>query len=209
MKLVNFASLDPNHQQRNVSGLRNASQQDRAIVEEFSANWEQLAFESEAARQRLVSADIHPDETTVEIPDRETEREQLVRVRTVQSFFRNSVLASYEFHCAMCGIGVIELLTASHIIPWKLNVPRRADPTNGLSLCTLHDRAFDRGYLAIDKKGCILVADSLKINNPPSVHRVALLAIEGQPLMMPRRFLPDDTALTYHRENIFQVAQVL
>jgi hypothetical protein len=35
MKLVNFASFDPAHQKRNVKGLANASNLDRALWEEF------------------------------------------------------------------------------------------------------------------------------------------------------------------------------
>lgn len=47
MKLVNFASFDPAHQARGVSGLKGASHADRAIWDEFHADWERLAFESE------------------------------------------------------------------------------------------------------------------------------------------------------------------
>ena len=54
MKLVNFASLDPAHQRRNIAGLKNASQGDREIFAEFSSDWERLAFESEQAAERLL-----------------------------------------------------------------------------------------------------------------------------------------------------------
>src|SRR5262245_25575074 len=54
MKLVNFAAFDPAHQKRGVSGLKNASQADRAIWDEFNGNWEDLAAESERIFQDRV-----------------------------------------------------------------------------------------------------------------------------------------------------------
>lgn len=207
MKLVNFASLDPAHQQRKVSGLRNASRSDREIFAEFSSDWESLAFESESARVRLLESESSEKEAaieTVEIPQGKTERQQLVRVRTVQGFFRRAVMASYEYRCAICGICIVELLNASHIIPWNANVERRADPTNGLALCSLHDRAFDRGLLAIDDRLRVIIADSLRVNDASKVHRVALVTIEGKLISLPHRFHPDAEALEYHREKVFQ-----
>ena len=50
------------------------------------------------------------------IPTGPTDLERLVRVRRVQGFFRASVLASYEFRCAVTGLAVPELLNASHIV---------------------------------------------------------------------------------------------
>jgi len=97
MKLVNFASLDPAHQQRNVSGVRNASRSDREVFEEFSANWEQLVFESEQATERRLQSGVTKRSDViadVSIPEGPTDRQQLVRVRTVQTFFRRAVLAS-------------------------------------------------------------------------------------------------------------------
>ena len=205
MKLVNFASLDPVHQRRKVRGLRNASRSDHEILQEFLSNWEQLAFESEQALGRIASTSprilngrLEPD-----IPSGPTDEERVVRVRIVQRFFRDVVLASYENRRAICTIAVPELLNASHIIPWSNNMARRADPTNGLALCSLHDRAFDRGLLTIDADFRVVIASSLKIDEPPTVHRVALSAIEGKAIELPRRFYPDPEALRFHRENVF------
>ena len=104
----------------------------------------------------------------------------------------------------MCGITIAELLNASHIIPWSQNTVRRADPTNGLALCSLHDRAFDRGLLCIDDNHRIVVSDLLWIEEPTEVHRVSLIAIEGKRIRLPHRFHPDQDALTFHRENVFR-----
>jgi putative restriction endonuclease len=205
MKLVNFASLDPAHQQRNVVGLKNASRGDRDIFAEFSSDWEALAFESELAGSRIVSVDaeVRVDDIELTLPKGITERTQLVRVRTVQSFFRSAVMASYEGRCAMCAINVSSLLNASHIVPWSADSKRRADPTNGIALCALHDRAFDRGLISLDGNFKIVTSTLLRTKGHSELHRIALLEIEGKELTLPHRFHPDTKALAYHRKNIF------
>src|SRR5436190_20768043 len=54
MKLCNFASFDPALQARGVRGLTGASRADRAIWDEFHADWESLAQESETPADRLI-----------------------------------------------------------------------------------------------------------------------------------------------------------
>jgi predicted restriction endonuclease len=95
------------------------------------------------------------------------------------------------------------LLNASHIIPWSVDKIRRADPRNGLSLCVLHDRAFDRGLISIDDNFRIILSGKVKIAGAPKLHRVGLLEIEGKKIRLPDKFRPDQKAFTYHREKIF------
>lgn len=47
MKLGNFGAFDPELKARGVIGLTNTSALDRQIWEEFSKDWDGLAFESE------------------------------------------------------------------------------------------------------------------------------------------------------------------
>lgn len=205
MKLVNFASFDPIHKKRNVKGLGHAAKGDREIWEEFNDDWEKLAFESQQTLAKISGEEeIAAEEAEFEIPERATEIQRLVRVRTVQRFFRESVLASYKYRCAICGLSLTEMLCASHIIPWAKNVERRADPTNGLSLCSFHDRAFDRGLISLDEKLHVVVSKRVLVPKPTQLHDVGLIKIEGQRMLLPERFPPDYTALSYHRENIFR-----
>jgi len=39
-------------------------------------------------------------------------------------------------------IANVELLNASHIIPWRVDSTNRLNPRNGICLNALHDRAF-------------------------------------------------------------------
>jgi len=207
MKLSNFASLDPAHQARNISGLRNASAADREVFEQFETDWESLAAESEAARERIGVSDAveQAEESAADLAARagDTETLRTVRARRVQSLFRRTVLASYDFACAISGINVPQLLLASHIIPWAHEESRRVDPRNGLALSALHDRAFDRGLITVDENLRVVVSGKLRVGNPTEIHRVALLAIEGRKLRLPTRYAPDPAALAYHREHIF------
>jgi predicted restriction endonuclease len=130
--------------------------------------------------------------------------EHPVRVRRVQRFFRAAVLSSYGHRCALSGIPLPDLLNASHILPWSENIPRQADPRNGLALHALYDRAFDRGYLTFDENLRVILSPLLKIENPPPLHVATLLSLEGQPLTLPDRFPPDREALAWHREVVFR-----
>jgi len=203
MKLCNFASFDPSLQARGVRGLSGASLADREVWDEFHADWTQLALDSQQAVGRLCGREPIVDDEFPEIPQGPSEAVRPVRVRLVQSFFRQAVLASYEGKCAICSLGLRRLLTAGHIIPWSVSRERRADPTNGLALCSLHERAFDTGLLAVDDSMRVMVAAAARCDRPPPVHRVALLEIEGSRLVRPQRFAPDPRALAWHRENVF------
>ncbi len=201
MKSVNFASFDPAHRDRNVRGLRNASRADREVWDEFNSNPERLAFESQQAFSQTVTRAVEPAEEKIALPSGPTEQTRLVRTRLVQTFFRDAVLASYDYRCAICDLNLPELINASHIIPWSESVERRADPRNGLSLCAIHDRAFDRGLLTISDSLIVIVSKRAKVKTSNRMHLVALIEVDGKPLSLPKRFAPDPVALAYHRER--------
>ena len=159
MKGSNFASLDPAQQARGIKGLANRSHFEQEVWGRFHADSESVAAEAEAAHDRLTAGDT----PTVAVPPAgPTESSAVVRVRRVQSFFRSAVLASYDARCALTGLAVPALLNASHIIPWSADSHRRADPTNGLCLNALHDRAFDRGLITFDAELRVVVSPTLQ-----------------------------------------------
>lgn len=206
MKALNFASLDPVQQARDIAGLGNVSTNDRQLWEAFMQNPESIAMEAEEAYAKVVAdQQQHQPKTDPELklPDGPTEVVHLVRARLVQSFFRNAVMVSYDYSCALSGIAIPELLNASHIIPWSVDSSRRADPRNGIVFNALYDRAFDRGLISFDESLKVIVSDKLKSKDPPILQKQALLDIEGTELRKPHRFAPDPVAIAYHRENIF------
>lgn len=204
MKMCNFASLDPTHQKRNVAGLSHGSKLDKAIWDEFNQNWEELAYESESALSEMHIPEDAYDLEEVDLNKyRNTETSRPVRVRLVQHFFRKTVLSGYHYSCAICSINYPALLNASHIIPWSKDAARRVDPKNGMALCALHDRAFDRGLITFDEKYKIVVSKQLFTKKPSDLHRIGLLEIAGTKINLPERFKPDPLAIQYHREHIF------
>jgi putative restriction endonuclease len=205
MKMVNFASLDPAQKKRNIKGLSHASRQDSQIWDEFNQNWENLSFESQRAIAEFTEERVQKvtEEQVLFDSDVPTEAQKSVRVRLVQRFFRETVLSSYNFSCAICRLNLPVLLNASHIIPWSVDKMRRADPRNGLSLCVFHDRAFDRGLIAVDEDFRIIISEKVRIVDAPKLHKVGLLEIEGKKIRLPDKFRPDPEALSYHRQNIF------
>lgn len=203
MKACNFANLDPALQARGIRGLSNNSDADREIWAEFMNNSESLAAEAEEAAARIAG---HQDEEEheIQLPSGPTEVERLVRARRVQSFFRTAVLTTYQFKCAISGITGSDLLTASHIIPWKDSVERRADPRNGLCLNSLLDRAFDRGLFTLDDELRVVVSPRLAGVLAAATLKCSLDQIDGVRVQTPTRFLPDLEAIRFHRSTIFQ-----
>lgn len=200
-KLGNIASLDPRHQARGVGGLPNNSKLDRKIWEEFQADWSLMAVKSELAFEALMNSGTPATSTQeVEIPSGPTEVKRTAKVRRLQTFFRNVVLSSYDNRCALTGLSIPELLIASHIIPWSDNESRRADPTNGLCLNVLHDKAFDRHLITFDENFRLVVSCLLKRGEIPEFLTVNFAKLEGTPLSFPHRFSPDPLALESHRK---------
>lgn len=66
--------------------------------------------------------------------------------RIGQGKFRKNTIATWggEERCAVTGVAIREVLTASHIIPWSKDVVQRKRGCNGILLTAHLDRLFDR-----------------------------------------------------------------
>jgi predicted restriction endonuclease len=209
MKLVNFASLDPAITGTGRRGLGNASALDREIWNEFQADWEGLALECEQLRRQLgftVAEEIE-EETSAEnllTPEDFTgeTRRVVTEQRIKQHFFRRAVLSSYRGRCCMSGLSEPRLLIASHIVPWSKDKTNRLNPSNGLCLSAIHDRAFDKGLISLTDDWRIVVSKELRKRDELFVQQV-LLPLEGQQIELPERFLPDHAFLVRHRQDVF------
>lgn len=204
MKACNFASLDPDFRQTKRRGLTGASEADRRLWDEFSADAERVAAETEAVFARVEPASAEREVAEIRIPEGDTEVTRVVRARRVQSFFRAAVLTSYGERCAVSGLNIPELLVASHIIPWSDSVERRADPTNGICLNALFDRAFDRGLVTFDENLRVVVSDRLKGAALSANLRCSLDEMAGRLLEVPSRLPPAAEALEHHRRHVFR-----
>ncbi|MCB2213471.1 HNH endonuclease [bacterium] len=203
MKACNFASFDPVHRERNVKGLANVSAGDRAVWEEFILQPDQIAIEAEMALAQFAMDQRDEVVEPFHVPEGPSEVVRTIQQRRLQSFFRKAVLASYEYRCALTGLTVQPLLNASHIVPWSVKESRRADPSNGILLNALHDRAFDRGLITFDESNQVVVSTRLRTKAACTFQAITLLDFEGAPLARPHRFAPDPEAMAYHRTHVF------
>jgi len=73
---------------------------------------------------------------------------RLVRDRSAQASFRDEVLRKQNVRCAVCDFAIPAGLDAAHLVPKKLS--GTDDARNGLALCVLHHRLFDRGLFSIE-----------------------------------------------------------
>jgi putative restriction endonuclease len=205
-KLANFARLDPTLQDRNIAGASHGSKLDIEVWDEFNSDWEKLGFESEKLLAQKTGKQVEEvtEIETIDLPRAGIERDAVVKIRVNQSFFRKAVLAAYDFKCCITGLGIPELLNASHIIPWSKDEINRVNPRNGLCLNAIHDRAFDRGLLTITPEFKIKISKSINHNNVDGALQDFLFRYDDSEMKMPTRFLPDTNFLEYHNRTIFR-----
>ena len=205
MKLANFVRLDPDLQKRNISGLTQGAKGEEEVWKEFNGNWEELSWQSEKILAKLKGK---PIESTIptEIEDLNIEgkeRETIVKTRVNQSFFRKTVLASYNFSCCITGISIKDLLIASHIIPWSKNNSNRVNPANGLCLNSFHDKAFDRGLITVTPDYRIKTSQIILDNKDKETEKY-FLSYDGKSIRLPQKFYPEVKFLKWHNENVFK-----
>lgn len=204
-KLVNFASFDPSLKARGIKGAVNTGKLDKLVWDEFYQNIDELAYQSERQLAFLENKSIEQMAGVENLPIREgKEKERLIKVRINQSFFRASVLASYNFTCCITGISTSELLIASHIMTWASDHSNRLNPRNGLCLNALHDRAYESGLIAITPDYKIKVSPKLKKGKDHASLRQYFLKHENKSIILPTKFLPDPDFLAHHLKNRFQ-----
>ncbi|MGW5616748.1 phosphorothioated DNA-binding restriction endonuclease [Streptomyces sp. NPDC003877] len=100
---------------------------------------------------------------------------------------RELVLTAYEYRCAFCGydgrIGAVPVgLEAAHVRWWAFGGPDQVE--NGLCLCSLHHKLFDKGVLGVGDDHRILV--SQRFVGHSDAAREHVTALSGRPLVGPQ-----------------------
>ena len=91
---------------------------------------------------------------------------------------------------------------ARHIVPWSSDKTNRLNPSNGLCLSAIHDRAFDKGLISLTDDWRVVLSDQLR-ERDESFLKAVFAPLEGRQIEMPERFRPDHAFLAHHRESIF------
>ena len=208
MKLVNFASLDPSITGTGRKGLSGASALDRETWNEFHADWERLAVECEQLRQHLLqehglrapTPSAQADEFPLTDFTGET-RQAIVQQRVKQNFFRRAVLSSYRDRCCISGVSDKRLLVASHIVPWSADKANRLNPSNGLCLSAIHDKAFDSHLFTLSDDWRVVLSERIKASKDTFLREV-FWPSDGKQIEMPERFAPDPAFIAKHRRTM-------
>ncbi|MFM9838830.1 MAG: HNH endonuclease [Cyclobacteriaceae bacterium] len=204
MKIGNFGSLDPELAKRGIVGLSGASNLDREIWNEFSNDREKLAFESTAFIAKFSKKRIEDiiDLKEIEIPVGK-ERLVLLKTRVNQSFFRDSILGIYDSKCCITGLAIPKLLVASHIVPWADDAKNRLNPENGLCLNSIHDKAFDKGFITVTTDYKVKLSKAILDFQKEEIIKKFFKEFEGIKIKMPERYFPSKNFLDYHYAEIF------
>ena len=112
-------------------------------LHDFGQSMQDLAVLTEVAQ--------HPEINETDIGIQDVVRKTtvvMVSKKLRDANFKKRVLTAYSFRCAVCGIQ-LNLVEAAHIIP--VNHENGTDETrNGLALCALHHKAYDRALITVD-----------------------------------------------------------
>jgi putative restriction endonuclease len=120
--------------------------------------------------------------------------------------FRSRVLTAYEYRCAVCGfdvrLGNVSLgIEAAHIKWHQAGGPDVE--TNGLALCALHHKLFDRGAFTVSASGRVELSGQLRGG---AGFNELLLAHHGRSLRRPPNpnHRPAAQFLSWHQKEVFQ-----
>jgi putative restriction endonuclease len=122
----------------------------------------------------------------------------IVAVRVGQSLFRKRLLDLWRGKCAVSGLGVLELLHASHAKPWSMSSDsERLDRFNGFLLGPSYDAAFDKGLISFDDAGKVIVSPLLQ---PDEAEMIGIKA-DAELKFVHAAHLP---FLDHHRLTVFR-----
>lgn len=96
-------------------------------------------------------------------PPNKTERKGLVTSRVGQGAYRKRIIHRWEYKCAVTGFDKLDVLIASHIVPWSESTnEERLDVDNGLLLSPTYDALFDRHLISFEDRGKIILSNSIE-----------------------------------------------
>jgi putative restriction endonuclease len=132
---------------------------------------------------------------------------QLAVTRAVRNaLFREHVLMAYEYRCAVCGfdarlVDSLIGIEAAHIMWHQAGGP--GIPENGIAMCSLHHKLFDRGAFTVTPDHRVEV--SQQATGGPATHTY-LIGFHAEPLWRPAdpAVRPAADYVQWHRRQVFR-----
>lgn len=112
--------------------------------------------------------------------------------------FSKLVKRNYGHKCAICEISESEFLVAGHISTWADDKENRINPTNGICLCPLHDKAFEYGYISLTDNYQLIINNRM---NTDSILFEKLDEFRNKVINLPENSPPDIGLLAKHRHK--------
>ncbi|MBN1993658.1 MAG: HNH endonuclease [Anaerolineae bacterium] len=118
---------------------------------EYIQNLQSLHDFGQSAEDLQILEDVAKDpeinDEDIQISDYDRKSAAVTVKRKLRDIsFRKRVLTAYSYQCAICGIQ-LKLVDAAHIVPVQEN--GTDETSNGLALCALHHRAFDKSLITV------------------------------------------------------------
>jgi putative restriction endonuclease len=119
------------------------------------------------------------------------------------------ILAAWDHQCAFCrydgrlGHAVVGL-EAAHVRWFNLGGPDKLD--NGLALCSLHHKLFDRGALGLDDDYAVVVSAAFSARTDEARRVYDLQGAELRP--RPGAALPHHDHVRWHANEVFKAPRL-
>jgi hypothetical protein len=84
------------------------------------------------------------------------------RVRTATAHFCRLTMERHNYTCIVCGSTLRPVLEAAHLSPYAVDKENRANPANGICLCTFCHRLLDRRLIGIRPNGQLLISEGIR-----------------------------------------------
>lgn len=207
LRLVNFAACDPYILATGRHGMASGAKTCQPYWDEFNNNREALLYESEKILAEYQNKTIEEKfkDSLGDIDKLQGEdKVREVKTRVNQAVFRSIIVSNYSGKCALTGIDVPELLVASHIKPWAVDVKERLNPENGICLSSLYDAAFDKGLIGFDQDYRVVLSSRILEQKSKDYYEKYFGSLNHTQLMMPEEHKPNKIFLEWHMDTIFQ-----
>jgi putative restriction endonuclease len=126
-----------------------------------------------------------PEPVVIEDPLERRYAVRETRVRLHQARFRGRVVPAYDSRCAICSLKELRLLDAAHIVG-DVELGGEATVRNGLSLCSIHHRAFDQNLVGVSPEFLVHVSPRL-LGDEDGPMLELLKGFHQTPLHLPKR----------------------
>jgi len=132
--------------------------------------------------------------------------DKVAEVKPRDPYFRDKVLKAYEYRCAVCGFNIklgysLVALEAAHIKWHQAGGPDLEH--NGIALCSMHHKLFDRGAFTITDNMIVKVSD---MAHGDVGFKEWLLYFHDQEIKYPQRptYYPQSSYVQWHLREVFK-----